>query len=51
LQAVFVNNIVLTHFCLFAPIVYSRTLGLDAAAAARSPIRNTPGRLPLAAAT
>ncbi len=110
-QADFVNNIVLPHFYLFAPIVYGlevltavslllgvfvrfwglvgalqianlwlglynadgewpwtyffllmiqltfavhrygRSLGLDAVAAARSPIRSTPGRILLAAAT
>ena len=110
-QADFVNNIVLSHFYLFAPIVYGlevltavslllgvfvrfwglvgalqianlwlglynadgewpwtyffllviqlifavhrygRSLGLDAVAAARSPIRSTPGRILLAAAT
>jgi len=30
---------------------YGRSLGLDAVAAARSPIRSTPGRILLAAAT
>ena len=35
----------------FAVHRYGRSLGLDAVAAARSPIRSTPGRILLAAAT